>query len=144
MQTTVNAFKFLLCERFSSKAIEVTSVFFDVELSELKQRSDESLIAYYKRVINLMQRVEIKDRASIITLILLESIMLNIILRVFIRDLFDSEIRKKTTRDMTSSDKSLKIIYQLIEKARRINLKIQKLFDEKFKQDELIFYKQLA
>ena len=44
---------------------------------------------------------------------------------------------------MTSAVKFLKLIYQLTEKARRINLKIQKLFEKKIKQDELFFYKNL-
>ena len=70
--------------------------------------------------------------------------MLNIIFRVFIRDLTNIEIRKKITREMTFTNRSLKTIYQLAKKTRRTNLKIQKLFDDELKQDELVFYKSLA
>jgi hypothetical protein len=70
--------------------------------------------------------------------------MLNIILRAIIRELFDSKIRREVTRDMILSNRSLKIIYQLIEKARRINIEIQKLYDEKVRQNELSFYRELT
>ena len=45
---------------------------------------------------------------------------------------------------MTSVVRSFKLIYQLTEKVRRINLKIQKLFEKKIKQNELLFYKNLT
>jgi endonuclease YncB( thermonuclease family) len=51
---------------------------------------------------------------------------------------------REATRKMISSDKSLKIIYQLIEKTRRINIEIQKLYDEKIRKNELLFYRKLA
>ena len=147
IQFTVVSFKSLLCERFSSKVVEIIFVLFDVKLIELRQRDDEFLIDYYKRVINLMQRIDAKNRfafAATTTFILFEFVMLNTILRAFIKDLFDSKIRKKATRNMISSDRSLRTIYQLAEKTRRINIEIKKFFDEKFKYDELSFYKNLA
>ena len=70
--------------------------------------------------------------------------MLNIILRGFIKSILNSEIRKKITRDMTFNDRSLRTIYQFAEKARRINIEIQKLFKKELKQNELTFYKNLA
>jgi hypothetical protein len=97
-----------------------------------------------------MQRVDARDRfvqnlyAFEFILFFLKSIMLNIILRTFVRELFESEIRREATREMISSDRSLKIIYQLIEKTRRINIEIQKLYDEKVRQNELSFYRELA
>jgi hypothetical protein len=45
---------------------------------------------------------------------------------------------------MISFDRSLKIIYQLIEETRRINIEIQKLYDEEIRQNELSFYRELA
>ena len=144
----VESFKSLFCERFPSKAVEVTPIPFDVELSELRQRTDEPLNAYYKRVTNLMQRVGAKDRPaatpSTSTLTLLESAMLDTILRSFIRGLSDPETRKEATRGMASSERSLRSIYQLAEEARRTNIEVKKLFEEELKQDELTFYKQLA
>ena len=75
-----------------------------------------------------MQRVEIKNRSTTssiaISLTTLESAILNIILRVFIKDLIDYDIRKEATREMVSTNRSLSIIYNLAEEARRINVKI--------------------
>jgi hypothetical protein len=122
----------------------------DVELAELKQKFDEILTFYYKRMTSLMQRVDARDRsvqnshASEFTLSFLESAMLNIILRAFIRELVDSEIRRKTTRNMISSDRFLKTIYQLVEKTRRINIEIQKLYEKEIRQNEFSFYRDLA
>ncbi len=126
-------------------------MFIDVELVELKQKSDEILASYYKRVTSLMQRIDARDRSqsslahvSDFILFSLESVMLDIILRAFIRELFDSEIRRETTRDMISSNRSLKTIYQLIEKARRINIEIQKLYEKEIRQNKLSFYRDLT
>lgn len=49
-QATVDSFKSLLCERFSTKVIEVTFIPFDIELSELHQKLDKPLSICYKRV----------------------------------------------------------------------------------------------
>jgi hypothetical protein len=147
----MNAFKSLFCDRFSSRVVEIVSVLIDVELIELKQKSNEILTSYYKRMTSLMQRVDARDRSVSSsfthlfesTLFSLKSIMLNIILRAFIRELFESKIRREAIRDMISSDRSLRIIYQLIEKTRRINIEIQKLYDEEVRQNELSFYRKL-
>ncbi len=151
IQDTINAFKFLFCDRFSSRVVEIVSVSIDVELVELKQKSDETLVSYYKRMTSLMQRVDARNRSisssshlSESILFSLKSAMLNIILRTFIRELFELEIRREAIRDMISSDRSLKIIYQLIEKTRRINIEIQKLYDEEVRQNELSFYRELT
>ena len=148
-QLIVETFKFLLCERFSSKIVKTQSIFFATKLFDLKQKSNESLTIYYKRIINMMQRIDIRNRSITIsivvdTLSLLESTMLNIILKAFIRDLSNQKIKKKIIKNMTATNKSLRFIYQLIEETRRINLKIQKLFDDDFKRNELSFYKQLT
>lgn len=45
---------------------------------------------------------------------------------------------------MISSNRSLRTIYQLIEKTRRINIKIIKFLNEKLKYDELLFYNNLT
>ncbi len=143
----LTSFKFLLCERFSSKAIEIFLISFDIELFELRQRSDEALVIFYKRVTSLMQHVEAKDKSafsSFTILTLLKSAMLNIILRAFIKKISNHIIQRKVIRNMTATDKSLKFIYNLAEKARWMNLEIQKLFDEKVKLKELIFYKKLT
>ena len=56
--------------------MEVVSISFDVEITELRQRFDESLSIYYKRVLNLMQRVGAQNRPAALSstsLTLLES-----------------------------------------------------------------------
>jgi hypothetical protein len=114
---TIDAFKSLFCDRFSSRVVEIVSVLIDVELAELKQKSNKILTFYYKRMTSLMQRIDVRDRsvqnlhAFEFILFFLKSIMLNIILRAFIRELFESEIRREATREMILSDRSLKIIY---------------------------------
>ena len=147
-QATVDDFKALFCERFPSKIVETTPVAFDVELSDLHQKPDESLSTYYGRVTSLMRRIGAKDRPastpSSTPFTLLESAMLDTILRSFIRGLNDPEIRKEATRGMAPSDRSLRNIYNLAEEARRTNLEIQKLLDEEAKTDELRFYKSLV
>ncbi len=140
-------FKSLLCERFPTKAVEIFLISFDVELSELHQRSDETLASFYKRVTSLMQRVGAKDRPALTsstTLTLLESAMLDTILRAFIKGISDHIVQREATRGMAAADRSLKSIYNLAEEARRTNLEIQKLFEEEVKSKELVFYKDLA
>ncbi len=142
----LTSFKFLLCKRFSSKAIEISFISFNVELFKLQQCSDEALIIFYKRVTNLMQHVKAKDKStfnSFTILTLLKSAMLNIILRAFIKKISNHIIQRKVIKSMTATDKSLKSIYNLVEKVRWMNLKIQKLFNEKVKLKKLIFYKKL-
>jgi len=140
-------FRSLLCERFPTKAVEISPMSFDAELAELRQRPDETLVSFYKRVTNLMQRVGAKDRpafTSSITLTLLESAMLDTILRAFIKGISDHAVQREATRGMAATDRSLKSIYNLAEEARRTNLEIQKLFEEEVKSKELTFYKNLA
>ncbi len=133
--------------RFPTKAVEISPIPFDVELSELRQRSDEALVSFNKRVTSLMQRVGAKDRPALTsstTLTLLESAMLDTILRAFIKGISDHTVQREATRGMAATDRSLKSIYNLAEEARRTNLEIQKLFEEEIKSKELIFYKDLA
>ena len=146
-QATVENFKALFCERFPTKAVEITPVPFDVELADLRQKPEEPLVAYYKRTTGLMQRVGLKDRqvaTPLPTLTSVESAMLDTVMRAFIRGLANPEIRMEATRAMASGDRSLRMIYNLAEEARRTNIEIQKLHDEESKTDELQFYKDLV
>ncbi|KAF6238681.1 hypothetical protein HO173_003187 [Letharia columbiana] len=146
-QQTIQQFRAIFCEKFPSKAVEVSAIPFDVEIADLHQRPEESLASYFKRVTNLMQRVGIKDRPAATpsaAFSLLESTMLDTILRAFIRGLNDQEIRKEATRGMASSDRSLHMVYNLAEEARRTNAEIQKLLDEESRSDQLQFYKSLV
>ena len=104
------------------------------------------LFVYYKRTYNFIKDVNVKNKLISIfatTFFLLESTMLNIILRFFIRDIDDYEIRKEVIRDMIITNRFLRFVYNFVEKTRRINVKIQKLANEKSKSNELLFYKFL-
>ena len=94
-----------------------------------------------------MQRVEVSDKPSStpsISLTLLESTMLNTILRAFVRGLNDHDIQKEATRGMALPDRSLQMIYNLAEKACCTSVEIQKLMDKEAKTDQLEFYKSLV
>ena len=75
-----------------------------------------------------MRRIDIKDRFIFIfnfTLFtLLKFVIFDTILRSFIRGLNDLEIRKEITRGITPLNRFSRNIYNLIKKARRINLEI--------------------
>jgi len=68
-----------------------------------------------------MQRVEAKDKStfnSFTIFTLLKLTMLNIILRAFIKRISNHIVQRKITRSMTATDKLLKFIYNLAEKAK--------------------------
>ena len=143
---TVERFKSLFCDRFPSKIVELTPVSFDVELAELNQRSDEPLLTYYKRVTNIMQRVGAKDRSaspSSAPLTILESAMLDTILRAFIRGLNNQDISREATRGMASAERSLRNIYTLADEARRTQEEIDRLQLEQSKTKEIEMLKSL-
>jgi hypothetical protein len=48
IKTTIDIFKALLYKRFPFKAIELTPIPFNIELAELRQKHDKSLVNYYK------------------------------------------------------------------------------------------------
>ena len=119
-QIIVDNFKALFYERFLLKIIKITSISFNIELSNLYQKLDKSLLIYYDKMINFMRRINVKNR-FIFTLnftlfTLLKFVMLDTILRSFIRGLNDSKIRKEITREIVLSNRSLKNIYNLAEK----------------------------
>lgn len=143
-KVTVETFKALLCERFPSKAAELSPVPFDVELAELRQKVDESLANYYKRTLNLITRHGGRDRPANTTLGNWEAATLDTVLRAFIRGISDLDVRREATKGMSMSERSLKSVYTLAEEARRTNQDIQKMLEEELKADELTFYKTLA
>jgi hypothetical protein len=145
-ELTIAHFKSLFQERFPAKSLEISPVSFDVELNDLRQRPDESLLAYYKRVLCMMQRVGAKDRptANAGVLSLLESAMLDTILRAFIKGIADEDVRRDSTKMLASSERSLRGVYALAEESRRTKLELQKLRDEEAKSKELDFYREVV
>ena len=63
IQNSVFFFKNLFQKRFFSKSIESCSVSFNSEFQNFKQKSNEFLIVYYKRIFCMMQRVNAKNRS---------------------------------------------------------------------------------
>ena len=81
-----------------------------------------------------MKSVSVKNKSIsvlIITFILFKSIMLDIILKSFIRNIDDYEIRKKIIRDMIVINQFFRFVYNFIKKIKRINVKIQKFIKKK-------------
>ncbi len=52
--------------------------------------------------------------------------MLNTIIRTFIRDLANANVKLKIIRTIITIDRLLKVTYNLVEKTRRIKIKIKK------------------
>ena len=139
-QESVKNFRNLLCERFPTKSSEVSTISFDTELSELKQHN-ESLSAYYKRLLAMMQRVGARDRPTQVSesspmLSMLEEAMLESVMKAFLRGLADPDVRREATRAVAAPDRSLRGAYTLAEEARRTKAEIQKLNDEEYKTKE--------
>ena len=136
----------MFCDVFSSREVEVSLISFEIKLIKLHQRLNELLFIYYKRICNFIKGVSAKNKLismSAAVFSLFESTMLDIILRSFIRNIDDHEIRKKVIKDMIIIDRFFRFVYNLVEEARRINVKIQKFAKEKSKSNELLFYKSL-
>ena len=90
-----------------------------------------------------MQRVKSKNRFLTIALNIFESIMLNIIMRAFVKNIIDFDVKKKAIKNLIAIDRFLKVIYNLAKKARKIKLKIKKQMNEEFKIKKLKFYRAL-
>ena len=98
----VTTFRNLFQERFPAEAVEAPAVSFDLELSELHQRQDETIDSYYKKVCSLMLRVGARDQPSdpCSELSLLESATLDIIIKAFVKGLADEDVKKDTIVDV--------------------------------------------
>ena len=92
----IQAFKILLCDRFSSQIEKATILSTKIELYEFKQSKEEFLMSYYKRIAAHMQKVDAKNRIidASIFLIVLKIYILDIILKIFIKETSDSKIKK--------------------------------------------------
>ena len=141
----MKAFKLLLCDRFSFQAEKVTILSTKIELYEFKQSDKESLIAYYKRVTIHMQKIDARDRVvdANTFLIVLKVYILDTILRVFIKEISDSKIKKKTIKRMMTTNRSLTKIYQLAKKVRRTRVKIRKFKKKKIHLLKFVFFKEM-
>ena len=148
-QAAVDRFKALLQDRFPAKSGELVTSTFESELEELHQRAEETLAAYYKRVVTLMGRVNARDRPTSAAidatpLTLMESAVLEMVMKAFVRGLHDEDIQLRATEGLATADKSLRGVYALAETARKTKLELKKMSEEKEKMKELQFYKNLV
>ena len=74
----------------------------------------------------------------------MKSTILDTIIRAFVKDLTNANIKLKITRTIIAIDRSLKVTYNLIEKIQRTKIKINKFQEKKFKNKKLDFYRILV
>jgi len=142
---TVDQIVSLIKERFPSKAVEEVPISFDAELIELRQKPEDTLNTYYSRALNLMQKYGARDRsATLKVLSLAESSLLDTVLRQWVKGLYDSKIKQKAAEGMAPSDRSLRKVYTMATEARRVKLEISKLMEDEAKENDLMFYKNVA
>src|SRR5947207_13413308 len=100
-QDMIARFKIKFLEQFSESLVETEPVSFYMKISELKQNKNEFLLIYYKRVVIMIKKVSVRDQERPVlsdqstsnSLNNLESAMLNIILKTFIQEIADEEIK---------------------------------------------------
>ena len=136
-------FKTLLCERFPAKTQEFTTINFDEEMMNLRQKDGEVLMSYYKRVASIMFQVGAKDR-GIIPLTQAESILLDTAIRAFVRGISDRYVQIEAFRHLMKSDRSLRDIYAAAKKANKNKNVIKKLVDEESRTKELDYLRSYA
>ena len=88
-----------------------------------------------------MRRVNVKDRfisaTAVTSLTLIETAVLKMIMKTFVRDLYDEDVQQRVTEELTASDKSLKKVFVVAKTARKIKMKLKKMIDEKEKLRKL-------
>ena len=70
--------------------------------------------------------------------------ILNIIFKIFFKELNDADIRKKTTKNMNSTNKSLKSLYLLTEEIKIIKTELIKFKKKEKKAEKFQLYKNYA
>jgi seryl-tRNA synthetase len=90
-----------------------------------------------------MLRVDAKDRSAIEALSLLKSAILDVIMKTFVRELHDDDVRKKTIRELIAADRSLRRLCTMTENANRSKREFRKLMKKENKSRKLKFYKEM-
>ena len=70
--------------------------------------------------------------------------MLNNVLKSFFKNFFDENVKRKTTKILTFSNRFFREMYVIAEKSRRTKQKFQKLQNEKNQFNALNFYKKIV
>ena len=143
ISSIVTSFKSLFQDRFFSKIIDSSVFSFDVELSDFKQKSIEFILFYYKRIVVLMLKANVRDRISNRKLFSFEHFTLDIIMKIFVKSLSNNNVRKKIIRELIHFDRSLKRLFNLAENDDKVEKKLKKLQKKNRKNKELLFYREL-
>ena len=139
-------FKNLFQKRFFIKSSKINQINFDSELQNFRQRENEFLLTYYKRILFMMQRIEVKNKSTSepnILLNFLKIVMFDFIIKIFIRKLIDDQVKLNFTKMLIFSERFFREMYILAEKFRRIKKKFQKFKDEQIKQKKLNLLKNV-
>ena len=99
--------------------MKIFNISFDTELKKMKQKSNEIINSYYKRLLILMLKYEIKNRFLTENLFFLKFVILNVIMKTFVRDLLNDEIRKKTIRELFAAERFFRKLCSLTENVDR-------------------------
>ena len=130
-EKTISAFKTLFQKRFSAKTVKSSTINFHTELGEFRQKTNESINAYYKRMLNFMSRVAARDRSVVERLSLLKETTLGEIIKTFVRELHDGDVKKKIIRGLIIFDRSLRELFAIAENADRSKKKMKKIMKKK-------------
>lgn len=132
-------------DRFPQRSLEARTFDINAELFDLRQQSEETLPAYYKRARSMMKRVGARDRPETgIPLLPLEMSFLDGIIRSVIKGIRDLDVKKEAARGLSSVTGSFYSVYAIAEEARRTKVEITKLADAEVKEKQLRYYKSLA
>ena len=127
-------FKSLLADKYPGRTIEHPPISFYVEISSLKQNHDKSLLLYYQQTLSLLYQIEGKDKtvegSILIGLSILESVVLDIIIRAFLKGLFDKDVKQSILRVVATSGRLLHSLYIMAEESKTAQEKYNKIIQE--------------
>lgn len=135
-QADVDKFVVLLEKKFPAKPKDTSRKGFVAELRELQQEANETITMYYKRVVNMMTQVDVRDRPTSTDdedLNFLEESMLDNILEAFTRGFRDEYITKKTIQGLGDPNRSVLNTYNLAESVRLSQLAVREATGSKSK-----------
>lgn len=140
----VAEFKTLFISQYPARQLDTPLLTVDSEIQDLKQGERESLVAYYQRTAALLRRSGTKDRVPGVKLSLLESNMLDQIMRSFVRGLADEELKKDGMKQIVNPIRSLHQTYQIVEETRRAGIEFRKYLEDQNNQHELDFLRKVV
>lgn len=96
---TVVLFRILFQKKFSAKIVESSTIIFHIAFGDFRQKFNESINVYHKKLLNLIFKMTVKNRSITEKLSLLKKSTLKKITNAFVKDLHDENVRRKTIRD---------------------------------------------